>query len=189
MLVSTAKTTLKAVLLYCAILAVVALIAAFIGCLLLHDGRTVYLLDPEKLLWYAWTKRSGLKVQIFFVTMILWWMMMLDGALGRPWRRTLTAWLPRSQANLPNASSAAIRAPVRSGFQGGAADQQAPLAVEVVDPVVQREPVVLHHGLSRLSVQAAAGKRRPRHVAVEELDQRRALRLAPVEDARRKRAV
>lgn len=188
MLVLTTKKTLKAVLLYCAIFAVVALVAAFIGCLLLHDGRTVYLLDPEKLLWYAWTKRSGLKVQIFFVTMILWWMMMLDGALGRPWRRTLTAWLPRSQANLPNASSAAIRAPVRSGFQGGAVDQQAPLAVEVVDPVVQREPVVLHHGLSRLSVQAA-GKRRPRHVAVEELDQRWALRLAPVEDARRKHAV
>ena len=109
MLLSISGKTLKAVLLYCAILAVVALTAAVIGCLVLSDGRTAYLLDPDKLLWFAWSKRSGLKVQIFFIATVLWWMLALDGALGRPWLRGLWTRMPRVGARASEISKAGLQ--------------------------------------------------------------------------------
>lgn len=111
MLLSAAGKTVKAVLLYCAILALVAATAAIVGCLVLHDGRTAYLLDPDKLLWFVWSKRSGLKVQIFFVTTVLWWMMTLDGALGWHWLRALMSLLPRSGPRPRNLWSMTSRSP------------------------------------------------------------------------------
>ena len=97
MLLLVVGRTVKGIMLYGIILTAVTAVAAVAGCLFLSNGQLAYLVDPDKLLWFVWSQRSGLKVQIFFVTTILWWMLALDGTLGRPLLWPLRALSPRSR--------------------------------------------------------------------------------------------
>ena len=87
--------------------------SAVIGCLVLQDGRIAYLLDPDKLLWFVWSQRSGLKVQILFTATVLWWMMTLDGTLGRPWLRHFRTLMSRTGARASETSNVGLQGPRR----------------------------------------------------------------------------
>jgi hypothetical protein len=66
------KAVALSVCLYASIVLAVAACAAVIGVLTLQDGHLGYLADPGTLFWYVWHKRAGLKVQILFVSIIIY---------------------------------------------------------------------------------------------------------------------
>ncbi len=78
---------LRSILLYLAILLVVAVCAALIGLMTLQDGHLNYLAHPDTLLWYVWFKRAGLKVQILFVSALLYFLVAADLLRRRERRR------------------------------------------------------------------------------------------------------
>lgn len=78
---------LRSILLYVAILLVVAVCAALIGLMTLQDGHLNYLAHPDTLLWYVWFKRAGLKVQILFVSGMLYFLVAADLLRRREERR------------------------------------------------------------------------------------------------------
>ena len=74
---------IKGLALYVAILAVVTVGAAIIGCVFLPNGRLDYLIDPPALFTFLWVTRAGLKVTILFVTTVIFLLFAESGALGQ----------------------------------------------------------------------------------------------------------
>jgi hypothetical protein len=106
------RKLVKGVALYLAILAVVTVGAAIIGCAFLPNGNIDYLLDPPALFTFLWTTRAGLKVTILFVTTMIFLLFAEGGALSRDWvqrsrRNNLPgkakeAWVPQAIVELKN---------------------------------------------------------------------------------------
>jgi len=81
------KTTIKGFLVFFSILPFVITAAAVIGCLTLSNGDVAYLLDPQKLFDFVFNVRAGLKVNIMFVTFLLFFLCVNNGVLSRSWLR------------------------------------------------------------------------------------------------------
>ena len=75
----------KGVILYAAILSVVTVVAAAIGCLFLQGGDIQFFVHPDAMLQFLWAKRAGLKVTILFVATLVFFMLAEDGILSRRW--------------------------------------------------------------------------------------------------------
>lgn len=82
---SVVTVAAKAVLLFTGLLALVTAAAAVIGCLFLSNGDIAYLTDPEKLFHFVYAVRAGLKVNIVFVTFLLFFFCINENMLTRPW--------------------------------------------------------------------------------------------------------
>lgn len=70
---------------YFAILVMVTLSAATIGCLFLQGGDLQFFVQPEAMIHFPWVKRAGLKVTILFVATIIFFMLAEDGPLRCSW--------------------------------------------------------------------------------------------------------
>ncbi len=75
----------KSFLVFFAILASVTVVASIIACLFLSNGNVEYLIDLDKLFEFVFYTRSGLKVNILFVTMMLFFLAINNDILNREW--------------------------------------------------------------------------------------------------------
>ena len=75
----------KGVILYVALIVVVTLAAAAVGCLFLQGGDLRFFVHPDAMLNFLWAKRAGLKVTILFVATLIFFMLVEDGILSRRW--------------------------------------------------------------------------------------------------------
>lgn len=82
---NVAAVAVKGVLLFTGLLALVTAAAAVIGCLFLSNGDIAYLADPEKLFHFIYAVRAGLKVNIVFVTFLLFFFCINEDMLTRRW--------------------------------------------------------------------------------------------------------
>ena len=79
------KATIKGFLVFFSILPFVTAAAAVIGCLTLSNGDPAFLIDPQKLFDFVFNTRAGLKVNIVFITFLLFFFCVNAGMLSRSW--------------------------------------------------------------------------------------------------------
>ncbi|MEZ5930599.1 MAG: hypothetical protein R3F54_01330 [Alphaproteobacteria bacterium] len=79
--------SVKGAAVFLGLLAIVSATAAIIGCLFLSNGKIAYLTNAHDLFVFAFYTRAGLKVNILFVTLLLFFMCINDGMISRRWFR------------------------------------------------------------------------------------------------------